>query len=89
MNKIILSWYDPDGNLQKEEMDEVFKKANYQTYKELCDMCERWVEDAIIEYGSKEWILSYSPYQKIKFVVDGKTKEYWSVSKYLKERRYI
>ena len=90
MYKIMLTWCSPDGRILTEELDEVFKKANYKTYEELVNMCKKWVEMAITEYYyTKALLLCYCPYQRIRLMKDDKTIIYWSVHKYLKERRNI
>lgn len=90
MYKIMLTWNSPDGSILTEEMNETFKKANYETYVSLVDMCEKWIEKAITEYYyTMALLLCYCPYQRIRLMKGDKTIFYWSVNKYLKERRNI
>lgn len=84
--KLFLTWIDVEDETHNEQMDETFKVASQETFNELKFMCEKWVDNALAQYGNKEYVYRYSPYQKIYLWDKGKVIASWNVHRYLKGR---
>ena len=87
MFKIFLKWKDRNEETHVSEMDYVFKSPSPNTFKELVSNSEKLIENLYSQYGDKEWLYLYMVYEKIYLYKDDKLVAYWSIGKYLRERR--
>ena len=87
MFKIFLKWRDPTDHIHNEEMHASLRTPSPDTFKEIVKETEKNVENLIQEYGDKEFIWKYAPYERIVLYKDNKEIAYWSIGRYLRERR--
>lgn len=87
--EISLEWVDIQNNTHYEVMDDSLKSHSAETYDEIVSSCEKCLDHLLEEYGEKEWLFFYTSYQKVELRINGKLTRYWTIGKYLRERRKI
>ena len=87
--EISLEWVDIQKDTHYEVMDDSLKSHSVETYEEIVSSCEKCLEHLLEVYGEKEWLFFYTSYQKVELRANGKLTRYWTIGKYLRERRKI
>lgn len=87
--EITLEWVDIDKNTHYEVMDDALKTHSPDTYDDIVKCCEKCLDHLLEEYGEKEWLFFYTSYQNVELRANGKLIKYWTIGKYLRERRKI